>query len=212
LGVFAVGYALKTKTNPSPAPDEERQLPGVGKPPEPLAIGEDTGAVGALLDEFQAFLESEGVAQFTSAREFLRLPSLSGTKYAVPPKSLWANAIPTLQMFQAIRRKAGVPIPLRGYRPPAYNETVAGADRSMHQWLAAVDMRPQSNVEDIALLAALEVIARPDDTPGLGVYGDPPRSLHLDTGYRARSWDQGGAWLRRAQQHLLGLNGTGQGD
>jgi len=200
--LVALHTMKKTSKTPSPLMPEDRQLPGAGTPPAPLAVGEDQGNVASLLDAMDEFLESAGVAKYTTAREFCRLPNLPGSIYAVPPLSLWPNAVPTLRLFQIARQKIGKPIPLRGYRPPEYNQASAGADRSLHMWAAAVDLRPgrlpDTDRDELALTCAQLALDNAQEKVGLGVYGQPPNSIHLDTGFKTRHWAEAGKWLRIA--------------
>jgi len=199
---FAVAYALLSRAMRPPKPDPIQTdwiPPGQGEPPEALAQGPDTGEISVLLDELDAYLEAEGVAEYTSAREFCRLPNLPGTVYGIPPRSLWPNIVPTLTLFTWIRGRLGKPLALRGYRPPDYNELSKGAAKSMHMWASAIDIRPGSLApeirQEVAELAGTACRDNPQFRPGLGVYGSPPNSIHIDTGYRARTWGRGGEFL-----------------
>lgn len=199
---FALTYALlfrlmnQKKTDPI---DRKWIPPGKGNPPEALAQGNDEGEVQVLLAELDSYLEAENVAEFTSAREFCRLPNLPGQVYAVPQRSIWPNIVPTLRLFTMIRERLGKPIPIRGYRPPDYNELSKGVARSLHMWAAAVDLRPGGLSDELrercAVIAGEVCRENPQEVPGLGVYGEVPNSIHIDTGFRARTWARGGEYL-----------------
>ncbi len=190
-----------------PVNDPNNVKPGEGPPMEAIAAGDPMDPeIAALLIQIDNMLTSAGAGKYASARELLTMPKapmINGRRpVAIPPVSLWQNMIPTLRAFDEIRAAAGVPIPIRGYRDREYNKAVGGAERSIHQWAGAIDMKlaslPVATREKIALLAARWVNQNPASKAGFGVYNDPPTTVHVDTGYKRRSWDYGADWLNRA--------------
>ena len=194
-----------------PITSVETQPPGVGEPQLALIAGDPKDPeVAALLQEFDDFLASQGAGKYTCAEEMFRMPKapkINGRRpVAVPPKNLWPNAIPTLRAFDELRSQWGRPLPIRGYRPVDYNAAVGGAPRSIHKRAGAIDIKIRdagytaSERKDFALLAAKYTLDHPDDQWGLGVYNDPPTTVHLDTGYKRRSWENGRKYLDLARQ------------
>jgi hypothetical protein len=209
LAAFFLGSSKTTEPEAEDLPvnDPNNVKPGEGPPMEAIAAGDPMDPeIAALLIQIDNMLASAGAGKYASARELLTMPKApmaNGRRpVAIPPVSLWQNMIPTLRAFDEIRAAAGVPIPIRGYRDREYNEAVGGADRSIHQWAGAIDMKlaslPVATREKIALLAARWVNQNPASKPGFGVYNDPPTTVHIDTGYKRRSWDYGADWLNRA--------------
>ena len=213
LGLIA-GFFLATRKDKkmTTAANEGPNIrPGVGDPQLAMLAGDPKDPeISALLREFDDYLASYGAGKYTCAEEMFGMPEaprIEGRRpVAIPPRTLWANAIPTLRAFDEIREQWGRPLPIRGYRPVDYNAAVGGAPRSIHQWNGAIDIKirdsgaTQSERTDFALLVARYTLDNPDDTWGFGVYNDPPTTVHLDSGYRRRSWENGRKYLDLAGQ------------
>ena len=57
-----------------------------------------------------------------------------------------------------------------------------------------------SERQDFAILAARYTLDNPGLQWGFGVYNDPPTTVHWDTGYQRRSWENGRKYLDIAKQ------------
>jgi hypothetical protein len=185
-------------------PSATRQRPKQGPPPEQLVVGQPTDPqVAPLLAELQAYLEDNAPPAGWTARELTRMPKAPGQPLAIPPRQLWANMPPTLELLAELKRRmGGAPLYLRAYRPPDYDKAVAGGGTSLHTYFAAIDIRADDRAR-LALEGARLVNARPSQDIGFGVYGaDPggrPSNIHLDTGWRRRTWEHARAWLEYAR-------------
>ena len=209
------GLFLATRKKAKPvttaANDGPNVRPGVGDPQLAMIAGDPKDPeIAALLSEFDDYLASYGVGKYTCAEEMFGMPEapkIAGRRpVAIPPRTLWENAIPTLAAFDEIRESYGKPLPIRGYRPVDYNAAVGGAPRSIHQWNGAIDIKirdsgaTQSERKDFALLVARYTLDHPDGAWGFGVYNDPPTTVHIDSGYTRRSWENGKKYLDLARQ------------
>lgn len=172
--------------------------PGEGTPPGAWIVGfpGDPEIDELLLEMEELFLDAGVPPIGWTAEEITRMPKAPGQPVAIPPPGMWPNMIPTLALYVELREEMGVPLALRGYRPPDYNEAVGGEDRSLHQWFAALDVYPTSG-EDRDLLGweAAELFVDSDEEVGLGIYGVPPGNIHIDTGWRSRIWEDSEVYL-----------------
>lgn len=201
----------------------EPQLPRQGKPPAAWVAGQEDECsyeMGLL----ERYLDARGLTGHGwSIWELCRLPKGSGARpVAVPPSGLWPNIVPTLRVYEALRAAMGEPLMLRCYRPPDYNRAVKGASQSLHMWFAALDVyAPVDDRQALAHLAASVYLAGDDvwrkpatamreeiqaikgdlETLGLGIYGYPwPSNIHIDTGWRRRTWDDAKAYIDEVKQ------------
>ena len=211
IAAGVAGLALFARRKEDPIMPDEVVKPGQGEPQLALIAGDPKDPdIAALLIEFDDYLKSYGAGKYTCAEEFFGMPEaprIDGRRpVAIAPRSLWPNAIPTLRAFDQLRAQWGRPIPIRGYRPRDYNAAVGGAPRSIHQWAGAIDMKVReqgynaSERQDFAILAARYTIDNPGLQWGFGVYNDPPTTVHWDTGYQRRSWENGRKYLDIAKQ------------
>ncbi len=211
VALAGLGFVLATRKKGSPLMPEDTVKPGEGEPQLALASGDPKDLeIAALLIEFDDYLASNGAGRYTCAEEFFQMPEaprIDGRRpVAIAPRNLWPNAIPTLRAFDDLRAQWGRPLPIRGYRPVDYNAAVGGAPRSIHQWGGAIDIKLKqagytaSERQDFAVLAARYTLDNPAAKWGFGVYNDPPTTVHLDTGYQRRSWENGATYLDLARQ------------
>lgn len=96
------------------------------------------------------------------------------------PAVLVPNMTETCELAEAIRFDFGdALVVVSGYRTPAYNKKVGGAEHSMHLLARALDIRPVSpyGIERLheVILAGLPRYTR---LGGLGIY---PLWVHIDT-------------------------------
>jgi len=211
IAAGVAGLALFARRKEDPIMPDEVVKPGQGEPQLALIAGDPKDPeIAALLIEFDDYLKSYGAGKYTCAEEFFGMPEapkIDGRRpVAIAPRNLWPNAIPTLRAFDQLRAQWGRPIPIRGYRPRDYNAAVGGAPRSIHQWAGAIDMKVKqqgysaSERQDFAILAARYTLDNPGLQWGFGVYNDPPTTVHWDTGYQRRSWENGRKYLDLAKQ------------
>ncbi len=118
-----------------------------------------------------------------------------GAKYP-PPTRLAKNVGQTLEVADRLREEwgGGVKV-LSGYRCPAYNSLIGGAEDSQHQYFRALDLQPvTARTDDYAEWVAHceRVVGKLRDRGqiiGLGTYAT---FCHIDTGHysRNRTWSQ----------------------
>lgn len=189
--------------------------PGEGTPPPAFISGDPNNPeIVGMLNELDTYLAENGVDLTTvSALELTTMPEgttqPSGKKpVAIPSKDLWANIVPTLWLWQErIRNPMGIPMNIRAYRPPDYNEAVGGAPRSAHQWFSAIDItlagpgNTEANRVALGRLGAQAYLSTPDtERVGFGAYGQPvPRRIHLDTRYQHRRWEDAQYFIDQVQ-------------
>ena len=67
----------------------------------------------------------------------------NGVRNDPPPRNLWNNLVPTLQVADLLRDATGTPFAIwSAYRSPLYNGQVGGAVRSLHLRNNALDLHP----------------------------------------------------------------------
>ena len=156
-----------------------------------VAQPDDTGN---LLEDFKAFIAPLNL-RFFSADEVLFLGNSHhgsgscGGKNAHPPRELWENIVPTIQMLDEIRARLGSPIRIMScYRNDAYNECVGGVENSLHKRFIAVDFTAQAGTPEIWRRIAEEV--RATDlrfNGGIGTYLSR-NFVHVDTRGEEANW------------------------
>lgn len=136
-----------------------------------------------FLRNFQAYLDGAAIRHFRAGELCdpgrARVTGGGDTvRLRPPPAELWAHILPTLRVMEWLRAEFGGR-PLRvvsGYRDPAYNRAVGGAEHSLHVAFNAADLFSDS-VAPRQL--ARRLAAHPDaDRFGIGLY---PTFVHLDT-------------------------------
>ncbi len=172
----------------------------------PIAVGvPGDPKVAALLTEMNQFLAKNGVdTSVASAREFTLLPKTPEKVSAIPPREYWP-AIATLlrEVFVPLRKRMGMPLEIRGFRPVDYNAKVGGARYSRHIYATAMDIYvapPNATTENknrLKLEAASIYLNRPDLKIGFGAYNS---NVHLDWGWKRRTWKDGAKWVKAAKR------------
>ena len=178
--------------------------PGLGRPLAALVAGApDEPEIAAYLKELRAFILGYGVSpEGWSVREITTMPKAPGRPVAIPPRALWPNMVGTLELYTKLRRRMDVPLNLRGYRDPTYNRAVYGAKRSQHLFFSGLDVyAPKGHKQRLAREAARLFLELEDESIGLGIYGYPyPSNIHLDTGYRRRTWRESKKWIKAVRK------------
>lgn len=155
---------------------------------------------------FQAILQDEGVAGIVPTWQLWRVDaqyaSRCGTAYfAMPPRERWRDIIPTLKLLRAEVSPVTGPLEVvSGWRSPAINTCVKGANRSRHLEFKALDLVANDRRERRKLFKDLFAMQRAAGTGsgmGLGAYFKPDDlainaegRFHIDaSGYRTRGFD-----------------------
>lgn len=189
-----------TTRTPSRSNSSSRNRGGGGRFPTPIAVGRpDDPKVAPLLAEMDELFRAEGIdTAVVSAAEVTTMPKAPGQPVAIPPRDYWSRMAGTLRdVFMPLRRALGVPLSVRGYRPPSYNRAVGGAGGSRHQAFEALDIRISGDANTVAkrreLVDRAAEIYRDrgrDLKMGFGIYGKlpSPSHIHVDTGHQRRTW------------------------
>lgn len=202
----ALSRAHEKKVSIPPVPDP------MGPPPQPIIVGDPKNPeVASLLAEMDDLFTSMGIPRaYVTAREVTELPEAPGRPSAIPPRPYWPRMGYTLLYgFLPIRIAMGVPLLLRGYRPPWYNDSVggegyvAGESRgSSHMYFEGVDARAPEHRRELALVTARWFIQDGSRLrAGFGAYGYPiPSNVHIDTGYDERTWREADRYIADIRQ------------
>lgn len=208
IAAAAVYLGRPKPMQPTSEPKTTPRPSSGGKFPTPIAVGDrSSGDVAALLRELDALLRDAGAGGFLSAAEVTEMPKTPGRKVAIPPREYWPRMVATVrEVFVPIRQAMGVPLAVRGYRPPDYNRAVGGTKKSRHQAFEALDIRLVGDGDtadrrrELARRAAQIYASRGRELKmGLGIYGFPtPNTVHVDTGHQRRVWGD----TRKHLEHL----------
>ncbi|MBA4046126.1 MAG: hypothetical protein C0471_17165 [Erythrobacter sp.] len=156
--------------------------------------------------EFQGMLEAEGVAGIVPTWQLWRVDAQYASRcgedyFAMPPKDRWRDIVPTLRLLRAKVIPVTGPLEVvSGWRSPAINTCVKGANRSKHLEFKALDLVATNRGELRKLyadLCAMQRAAGPQTAMGLGAYFDSSDltrntegRFHIDaSGYRTWGFD-----------------------
>lgn len=162
-----------------------------------LAIGEHRQSVQA----YKQFLQKNGLATLIPDHELLRSArdwqKCGVEPYAVPPREIWSNIVPTLNILKALVDDGVINDfeVTSAYRALSLNRCAGGADASRHVFNAALDFRigPEqpSDLDQFNIQQSKTKICQFWATKGqalkmgLGVYASG--QIHIDSqGFR--SW------------------------
>ena len=178
--------------------------PGTGKPLKAMLVGTPNDPeVAAVLGELKEFILAYDVPPLGwTPRELTTMPKAPGRPVAIPPRALWPNIVGTLELYTTLRRRMDVPLNIRGYRDRDYNAAVDGARRSQHLWFSGLDVyAPKGHKHRLAREAARLFLELEDESIGFGAYRYPyPSNVHIDTGYRRRTWREAQKWIKTVQK------------
>lgn len=136
-------------------------------------------------DTFTTWFNRLGLKHFTAAEVSSYFTvDRRGAKNTPPPKRLWPNIIPALQLADKIRAHFNAPcVILSSYRNPAYNRRCGGVSNSQHLQFRALDIAVAGVSPKAVYTALLTLRQRKLWTGGLGLYST---FVHIDTrGYNA---------------------------
>lgn len=149
-------------------------------PTDPLPL---QTAVQAL----EAMLGAADIRHF-AARELLTMGARNDELRlnTLPPQLILGDIVRTARLADAIRARIGRPITvISGYRSPAYNKAIGGAERSRHLWFQALDLTCRGVRPADLYAAACHIADRDKVKAGIGLYD---WGIHIDTGWHDRRW------------------------
>ena len=140
-------------------------------------------------ETFSEWFGRQGIRNF-SAREFTSYFEVKrrGAQNMEPPRSMWANILPTLRVVDDLRDSVGKPIALTSsYRCPAYNRAIGSgaASRSQHLQFRALDIKVKGMSAGRVYDKLLELRRAGSWVGGLGGYNT---FTHIDTRGKNASW------------------------
>lgn len=165
-------------------------LAGCAKSPTPdRYLQWSTTPQAADVAQYQKFLDSKGLGEVVPMRSLLRSArpwrECKASEFAVPPRALWPNLLPTLRALEDLR-SAGLVDSNRvasAYRDAALNRCAGGAARSRHVQNNALDFDLPASPANVTRLCEYWRSKGPALKLGLGFYTDT--KIHLDTsGFR----------------------------
>lgn len=155
------------------------------KPPRPGP--HDPAPYQDVRTALQMMLDAKGVKHFTAA-EMLTLGAAHKRtgKNTLPPFHILSNIVKTAVLADAIREEVGRPLAvLSGYRSPAHNKAIGGAEASRHMWFQALDLSCR-DVPAGELFRIADKLAKWKRLQcGIGLY---EWGIHIDTGWHDRRW------------------------
>lgn len=141
--------------------------------------------------EYQAFLDENEVGDIVPIAQLLKSArdwkKCKAEPFTMPPKELWPNIVPTLQIVDKFKSEGVLinPVAASVYRDPVLNACAGGSAKSKHMQLNAIDFDIDATPESHENLCNAWKTLGPELKLGLGFYS--PTRIHLDTqGFR--SW------------------------
>jgi hypothetical protein len=139
----------------------------------------------------QSYLTQKGVGNVLPLRQLLRSDvkwrKCAADPFAVPPKVMWPNMVPTLKVIRAEVIPMVGPVEAQSvFRGPDINRCIKGASESTHLLFHAIDMRPtkpMTRKQLMKMLCKLHSEKGKALNMGLGIYSGT--RFHIDTaGFR----------------------------
>jgi hypothetical protein len=138
---------------------------------------------------FERFLKSHRVHNIVPTEQLLKTARFwqrcNSDPYAIPPKNLWPNIVPTLKVVKQLKRVGALPHPIGAsvYRNPELNVCAGGSEKSRHLLFSAIDFDIEANPTSLPKLCRQWRKLGPKMKIGLGFY--TPTRIHIDTsGFR----------------------------
>lgn len=141
--------------------------------------------------EFQAFLDAKAVGDVVPVSQLLKSArdwkKCKAEPFTMPPKELWPNIVPTLQVVKKFKAEGVLinPVAASVYRDPALNVCAGGSPKSKHMQLNAIDFDIEVTPDSLVTLCKAWKTSGSELNLGLGFY--TPSRIHLDT-LGHRSW------------------------
>lgn len=140
--------------------------------------------------EFEEFINDNVRLRFFSPAELLfkgashyKRGSKSFGLNTDPPRKLWENILPTINVLDRFRATLDAPIRIiSAYRSPAYNRSIDGALRSQHTEFVAIDFTSPRGRPVLWAQELKEMRHDGDFSGGIGLYRT---FVHVDT----RGWN-----------------------
>jgi len=150
-----------------------------------------SGKYGDEILAYQSFLDEQSVGDIIPLSQLLKSArdwkKCKAEPFTIPPKELWPNIVPTLQVIKKFKSEGVLinPIAASVYRDPVLNACAGGSPGSKHMQLSAIDFDIDATPESLETLCNAWRNQGAELKLGLGFY--TPTRIHLDTlGYR--SW------------------------
>jgi hypothetical protein len=194
---------------PAPAPPELPAAPPAAEPAPPLSDAERDAVLftlwrarhGQQVEEFEAFLVREQVAQVVPTYQLLRSASMwkecRAEPFELPPLEHWMQVRDLLILLRELKNEGVLPQieVVSAYRDPRLNRCAGGAPGSSHQQFA-VDIAPLPEQHGQRLCRFWRDQGRAWE---MGVSRYPSGRIHIDrSGYR--TW---GASHKRGSSYCL---------
>lgn len=138
-------------------------------------------------ESFSSWFNRQGLRNFKASElEWYFGKVRNGVKNSYPPKELWPNIIPTLNILDDLRDHFKKPLNISStYRSPSYNKAISGASKSQHLNFKAVDFTV-SGVKPSLVFSTLKSWQSSGKIKGgIGKYNT---FTHLDTRGSNASW------------------------
>ncbi|TGK35012.1 peptidase M15 [Leptospira gomenensis] len=143
----------------------------------------------------ETFLKKRKLSNVVPVEQLLRQGTdwrqAKAQPFAIPPRSLWPNILPTLRVIRdLIVPSIGSVTVVSGFRESEYNEKAGGAKSSRHRLFSALDMIPDRKTDRHSLTDSLLELWQQKGSErkiGLGLYSR--NRFHIDTnGFR--KWEK----------------------
>ena len=207
LGLLVLTLAACSTQTPQPTithrspslPQPSKTVVKIKQQPEDYIVWIATADHRQSVQAYKQFLKQKGLADLVPDHELLRSArdwqKCGVEPYAVPPREIWSNIVPTLNILKALVDDGVINDfeVTSVYRALALNRCAGGADASRHVFNAALDFRigpeqpsdlDQFNIQQTKTkLCQFWATKGQALNMGLGVYASG--QIHIDTqGYR----------------------------
>ncbi|EKP68612.1 peptidase M15 family [Acinetobacter baumannii] len=209
LGLLVLTLAACSTQTPQPTithrsptlPQPSKTVVKIKQQPEDYIVWIATADHRQSVQAYKQFLKQKGLADLVPDHELLRSArdwqKCGVEPYAVPPREIWSNIVPTLNILKALVDDSVINDfeVTSVYRALALNRCAGGADASRHVFNAALDFRigPEqpSDLDQFNIQQTKTKLCQFWETKGqalnmgLGVYASG--QIHIDSqGFR--SW------------------------
>lgn len=208
LGLLVLSLAACSTQTPQPTithrspslPQPSKTVVKIKQQPEDYVVWIATADHRQSVQAYKQFLKQKGLADLVPDHELLRSArdwqKCGVEPYAVPPREIWSNIVPTLNILKALVDDGVINDfeVTSVYRALALNRCAGGADASRHVFNAALDFRigpeqpsdlDQFNIQQTKTkLCQFWATKGQALNMGLGVYASG--QIHIDSqGFRA---------------------------